>query len=192
MVARGVRDPGAVFQHKLLCERGWGGRLHRRVAAHVGPGAGRRVRPAGRDRVRPARPGPGEEPAVGGGETGRLGDPAGAGAGAAGAAAPVGDRAVHRARAGAVGAGPGGRCARTCCTQRTITVRRGADRGSSPAAHRSWLGPRPESPDHGAEPAPPTARTMSGPSVPALCSSWRACRRRWSKPPHGRADHEGS
>ena len=63
------------------------------------PGGG--VRPAGRDAGGPARPGAGQEPAVGGGQARRLGR---SGSGlepvTAGAAAPVGDRAVHRARTG--------------------------------------------------------------------------------------------
>src|SRR6266498_2791393 len=105
MVARGVRDPGSVFQYKLLYERG-GGRLHRRLAPGISGAAGGRVRPAGRVAGRAGRAGPGEEPAVGGGKARLLRHRARPGAGTAGAAAPVGDRAVRRARAGAVGAGP--------------------------------------------------------------------------------------
>ena len=50
----------------------------------------------------PGRAGAGEEPAVGGGQARRLRDPARPGPGTGGAAAPVGDRAVHPVRAGAV------------------------------------------------------------------------------------------
>src|SRR6516162_11663621 len=77
-------------------------RLYRAVAAVVGVAAGGGVRP-GRDRPGgPGRAGAGQEPAVGGGQAGRLRPRAGAGAGAGGAAAPVGGRAVHPVRAGAV------------------------------------------------------------------------------------------
>jgi hypothetical protein len=48
----------------------------------------------------------GPEPALGGGQNRRLRDRAGPGAGARGAAAPVGSRAVHPLRAGAVRPGP--------------------------------------------------------------------------------------
>src|SRR6266496_193301 len=105
MVARGVRDPGAIFQYKLLYERR-GGRVHRRLASGVSAAGGGRVRASRRDPGGAGRPGPGEEPAVGGGKARGLGDPAGAGAGTRGVAAPLGDRAVHRARPRAVGAGP--------------------------------------------------------------------------------------
>jgi hypothetical protein len=81
-------------------------RLHRVLAAVVGAAASRVVRPAGRGGRRPARPGPGQEPAVGRGEARGLGDRPRAGAGAAGAAAPVGDRAVRHLRAGPVRPGP--------------------------------------------------------------------------------------
>src|SRR6266567_2970613 len=67
MVARGVRDPGSVFQYKLLYECR-GGRLHHRLASGVGAAGGGGVRPAGRVAGRAGRAGPGEEPAVGGGE----------------------------------------------------------------------------------------------------------------------------
>ena len=60
------------------------------------------------------RAGAGEEPAVGGGQARRLRDSARPGPGAGGAAAPVGDRAVHPVRAGRCPAWRGGRCARTC------------------------------------------------------------------------------
>jgi len=69
-----------------------------------------------------------------------LGDWAGAGPGAAGAATPVGDRAVHRARPGPVGAGPPD-AAHEAAVHRP---RRGTPHGPGgcPAAARTSQGPR--------------------------------------------------
>src|SRR5215472_16142408 len=83
--------------------RGSGSSACRRRRRGVAAGGG--VRPAG-DRGDGTRgEGAGEEPAVGGGQAGRLRHRAGAGPGAGGAAAPVGGRAVHLLRARAVRCG---------------------------------------------------------------------------------------
>src|SRR6202453_3687176 len=79
-----------------------GGRVYRAVAAVIAVAAGGGVRP-GRDRAGgTGGQGTGEEPAVGGGQTRRLRDPARPGAGARGDAAPLDGRAVHPAGAGPV------------------------------------------------------------------------------------------
>jgi len=75
------------------------------VAAVVGVAAGGRVRPGGDQGGRAAGSGAGEEPAVGGGQAGRLRDRAGPGHGGGGGAAPLGGRAVHPVRAGPVDGG---------------------------------------------------------------------------------------
>ena len=83
--------------------------------------------------MRAARAGPGQEPFVGSGQARQLGDPARPGAGAAGAAAPERDRAVHRARAGPV-------------------RRRAADAAHQPAVHRPQRGAAPGPRRRGAAP----------------------------------------
>ncbi len=85
--------------------RTWGSRLYRALAAVVGAAAGGGVRP-GRDRPGGAGgEGAGEEPAAGRGQARRLRHRPGPGRGAGSAAAPVGGRAVHPVRAGAVARG---------------------------------------------------------------------------------------
>src|SRR5215831_4442394 len=79
-----------------------GRRLRRTLGPAFGLPGRRRVRPRRGGGGGPGPAGPGQKPAVGGGEAGGLGVWDRAGPGGGGVVAPVGDRAFRRALAGTV------------------------------------------------------------------------------------------
>ena len=140
-------------------------------------GRGGGIRPRGGDRMRPARPGPGQEPAVGGREARRVRHRAGPGAGAHVLLHPS---AIERFTAHAPGlsgpALPGARCARTCgsspggwCRTWTRRTRRCPASGPRlpilpPRSAATWRSPMPSPRRRGGCAPPPWSASAPGPA----------------------------